>query len=261
MKVVRWILAAFSMYTRIPVPHFKAEEEDMEHCITFLPLVGAVIAAIMFGIIRLLSYYPVPIPARVAVALIVPLTVTGGFHLDGFMDTVDALSSYRSKEERLAILSDPHVGAFAFIKLITAGLFAYAGLLIIMDIDTGNKDRLFILVCGSVIISRTIAALTSIMMKKAKKDGLLVKETKEIGGAPVAFLILVLTAILCLMAYIDPVKTGVIMLAYLVYTIIYRNKVKKNFGGITGDTTGYYITVSQIVAICALAVITLITTG
>ena len=43
--------------------------------------------------------------------------MTGGIHLDGFMDTKDALNSYGSREEKLRILKDSRVGAFAVIRL------------------------------------------------------------------------------------------------------------------------------------------------
>ena len=80
-------------------------------------------------------------------AVIIPLVITGGFHVDGFMDTVDAIRSYRSKEEKLEILKDPHIGSFAVIKFVTAGLFAFAGLLIILNIET--KKGHFSLKCPS----------------------------------------------------------------------------------------------------------------
>lgn len=44
-----------------------------------------------------------------------PGSVTGGIHLDGLLDTADALSSYKTKEEKLEILKDSHAGAFAII--------------------------------------------------------------------------------------------------------------------------------------------------
>ena len=45
------------------------------------------------------------------------MAVTGGFHIDGFMDTMDAFHSYKPREEKLAILKDSHIGAFAVIML------------------------------------------------------------------------------------------------------------------------------------------------
>ena len=55
----------------------------------------------------------------IAVALVlVPVIVTGGIHVDGLLDTSDALSSWRDREKRLEILKDSHAGAFAVITAI-----------------------------------------------------------------------------------------------------------------------------------------------
>lgn len=41
---------------------------------------------------------------------LLPLIVSGGIHLDGLVDTADALYSRRETEKKLEILKDPHVG-------------------------------------------------------------------------------------------------------------------------------------------------------
>lgn len=41
-----------------------------------------------------------------------PLLVTGGIHIDGFSDTMDALSSHAERQKKLEIMDDPHIGAF-----------------------------------------------------------------------------------------------------------------------------------------------------
>ena len=46
----------------------------------------------------------------------IPLMITGGFHVDGFMDTMDAFHSYQEKEQKLNILKDSHIGAFAAVS-------------------------------------------------------------------------------------------------------------------------------------------------
>ncbi|MXY46586.1 MAG: adenosylcobinamide-GDP ribazoletransferase [Chloroflexi bacterium] len=54
-----------------------------------------------------------------AVLLVVALVVlTRALHLDGFMDSCDALLGGFDRERRLAILRDPHVGAFAVIGVV-----------------------------------------------------------------------------------------------------------------------------------------------
>ena len=101
--------------------------------------------------------------AATLIALSIPILVTGGFHLDGFMDTCDALSSWRTREERLQILSDPHIGAFAVIRLALFGLIYGAALS-----ELTAEDR--ILWMGSFFLSRCLSGYTVVAFPKAKKN-------------------------------------------------------------------------------------------
>ena len=106
LNIIRCIPAAFSMYSRIPMPGFEPKEDDMKRCIMFLPLPGIAIGIVMFCMIRVLGYLPAPVSVRAMILATVPLIVTGGFHIDGFMDTVDALSSHAEKEKMLLIMKE-----------------------------------------------------------------------------------------------------------------------------------------------------------
>ena len=58
-------------------------------------------------------------PVLAAALLVAALAVlTRALHLDGFMDTCDALPGGFSRARRLEILRDPHVGAFAVVGLV-----------------------------------------------------------------------------------------------------------------------------------------------
>lgn len=261
MKVLRWLLMAFSMYSKIPVPGFKGKDEDMKGCLAFLPLIGAVIAALMFAAIRLLSDVTAPLSAKALFAVVIPLIVTGGFHVDGFMDTADALSSYQPKERRLEILKDPHIGSFAVIHLLTAGLIFTASILSILNTEAVNEDPLFIFVCSVFIISRALAALTSVLAKKAKDDGLLVSETSGAETFVTVFSFIWLIAALSFIAFLDIKKMIVIFAAFAATTVFYILFTKKNFGGVTGDTAGYFITLSETVAVLFLAIYAFLPAG
>ena len=127
-SVFKSVTVAFSMYSRIPMPRFRWETEDMRYHLCFFPWVGGVIGILEYlwflGVVR----FEIGPTAATLIALSIPILVTGGFHLDGFMDTCDALSSWRTREERLQILSDPHIGAFAVIRLALFGLIYGAAL-------------------------------------------------------------------------------------------------------------------------------------
>ena len=109
------MLMAFSLYSRIPVPQAKWNDESMRWCICFLPLVGLVIGAAQWAAFALLTHFSFGPVLRGAVLAVLPILLSGGIHMDGFMDTCDAIHSYGSREKRLEILKDPHVGAFAVI--------------------------------------------------------------------------------------------------------------------------------------------------
>lgn len=54
-----------------------------------------------------------------------PLLVTGGIHIDGFSDTMDALSSHAERQKKLEIMDDPHIGAFG-VRWIIVYMMIYA---------------------------------------------------------------------------------------------------------------------------------------
>ena len=108
VRIIKSILIAFSMYSRIPVPQFKWEEEEYSHAISFLPLIGLVIGAAEIGVWRLCCRFGVPVFVTVLLLCLVPIVITGGFHLDGYMDVCDALSSYSGRERSLEIMKIFH---------------------------------------------------------------------------------------------------------------------------------------------------------
>lgn len=68
----------------------------------------------------------VPDLLRGAVLCLLPAAVTGGIHLDGYCDTVDALASHGTPARRQEILKDPHIGAFGVIRLCGYFLLSFA---------------------------------------------------------------------------------------------------------------------------------------
>ena len=249
------------MYSRVPMPRFELEDEEGSSVIAFLPLVGLLVGGVLFAVTRFLSNKPVNVSFKALMAVIIPLIITGGFHVDGFMDTVDAIRSYRSKDEKLKILKDPHVGAFALTQAAAAGLLMIFCFGTITHLEMTKDVPIVIFACGVFIISRGMAALTSLMIKKAKDDGMLVAETKDSGTGVAVFLLIEITVTVSLLAFLNAVYTGVIVLVFAIFTVIYRFVVNKNFGGVTGDTAGFYIVTSEVYAIAALAVTALVMLG
>ena len=108
---------AFSMYSKIPVPQSEWTKENMRYVMCFLPIIGAVIGGLVYGWALLASVLGIvgETSFYTAVMILIPVAVTGGIHLDGFLDTSDALSSWQTQEKRLEILKDSRAGAFAVL--------------------------------------------------------------------------------------------------------------------------------------------------
>ena len=83
----------------------------------FFPWIGGVIGLFFFGWAVLCEKFAVGNVCYALIGAAIPLMISGGFHVDGYMDTMDAFHSYQSREKKLEILKDSHIGAFAAIML------------------------------------------------------------------------------------------------------------------------------------------------
>lgn len=119
----RPILAAFQFLSRFPV---KAEldfsPELLRRSAKYYPLVGAAIG-LAVALAGGLAGWAIPSLPAAAAALIIWVWLTGGLHLDGWMDSADALLSYRSRERMLEIMKDSRVGAMGVLACVLLLLF------------------------------------------------------------------------------------------------------------------------------------------
>ncbi len=244
MSVVKSLCLAFSMYSKIPMPRAEWEEKNMKYVLCFFPLIGMVQGAAMYLLWMLRSLIGVYVPFAVFVLIgcIVPVLVTGGIHMDGFMDTMDALHSWQEKEKKLEILKDPHVGAFACISL--AGYFCLygAGLFLLQD----QRQLLFLTV--GFCLSRTLSAVSLVTVKSAKKEGLLYTfasnaHKRVVRAVLGCWLVLLLAASWLLYGLWGSLLALGSLLIFLKYIFMSR----KQFGGVTGDLAGWFVTVYELV--------------
>lgn len=144
MSVIKSFFIAFSIYSKIPVPQFAWKEEDMQLYAVLLP-VGRSGDRIVFPVVEPIrrACMGSPSTARAAVGAVLPLAISGGFHADGFMDTMDALHSYRDRERKLEILKDSHIGAFAVICFVMYELIYLGAVSMITE-----KEQILVLAAG-----------------------------------------------------------------------------------------------------------------
>lgn len=249
MRLIKSFLLAFSMYSRIPVPQFEWREEDMRYVLCFFPWVGAVIGLSLLGWAWLCQRFAVGIFCYTLVGTAIPLLVTGGFHADGFMDTMDAFHSYQERERKLEILKDSHIGAFAVITLVLYYLIYLAALSEIRNM------RLLGIVSVGFVLSRALSGIGAVSFRSARKDGMLcfvsfAAARRAVLGA------LVLKSLICVgvMLWLC-VGAGLLALAAVgAFAVCYRRRCYKQLGGITGDTAGYFVLCCELAIVIAAAV-------
>lgn len=246
MKIIDSIISAFAMYSRIPVPKIEWSNENRRYALGFFPLVGAV-SGLLLVVWYIFSYRIGVMPVLFsAVCTAIPIAVTGGIHMDGFCDVIDAKSSYGTKEKRLEIMSDPHTGAFAVIYaaiyfIVQTGLFS--------EIKTLKAA----VTAGLIfVISRTLSGFAAVTLKNAKGDGTLYSFTEVSDKkAVIAMLVTIFVIASAAMIYIYPVCGLIVIFSGLAVLWKYKKFAYKNFGGITGDLEGYFLQVCELVMLTA----------
>lgn len=247
---MRLFLIAFQFLTIVPLPcTVRCEEEDLGRSMTFFPLVGLVIGALLAGADFLLA--PL-LPRAVADLILVVLlsVVTGGLHLDGLSDVCDGLAARGSRERFLDVMKDSRVGAVGAVSLVLVLLLKYQALLAVPVQYKREVLLFFPLVARFAQVQMTVGA------KRARTDGL---GSAFVGGAGLMQFVLSWAFTLAA-AYLLLGMNGIwcTLLLYLVTWGI-KSWSHKRLGGITGDVIGCASELNEI--FCLLFLLALIGRG
>ena len=173
--------------------------------------------------------------------MILTLGLTGGLHLDGLMDTCDAVFSRRDREARLRILSDPQAGSFA---VMGCAVILLGKTILFSELLTLNVNS-----CALIAVpmySRLGMAVLLNNLPFAKSGGLAVilgsarKRKHNIFFAVMMILLFMLSNIL-----------GVI---FVISVIFWRHMCMKIFGGISGDLLGFFVEMSEFFMMLCLVI-------
>ena len=235
---------AFSTYSRIPMPQVEWNEKNMRHTLACFPLVGAAVGLI-FWLVDVIGYQlGLGMVLRSALLAAVPVVVTGGIHLDGYCDTVDALASHASRERKLEILKDSSAGAFAVIWC-AVWFLVYFGLM------TEKGGDLTITVAAGFLLSRILSALAIEQLPSARAGmGATLKSGSRFPWWVTALYVAVYLAVVLLMG--APVPGLVALVAAGGFFFVYKRMALKVFGGFTGDLAGWFVTVCELVILAAV---------
>ncbi len=121
---MRSFLAAVSLITCLPLGGFLPTEKELHRCSNYFPLVGMLAGGLIYFPAFWASEY---LGAASAVLILLMMEgISKGFHLDGLADTADGFLSSRTRERKLEIMHDSHIGTMGVAAIVLVLLAKYS---------------------------------------------------------------------------------------------------------------------------------------
>jgi adenosylcobinamide-GDP ribazoletransferase len=240
---------ALSMFSRIPVKAHSLSSPSMRYALAFWPLVGVLegVACLAWGWVCCLAGLARPLAA--AVFTVLPFAVNGGLHADGLCDTADALASHADRERALQVMADPRAGSFAVLTL-GCHLVLTLALFWCVPLDLAPIACIAL----SYVLSRAIAGITVARWPNAHPGGL--ADAFGSAASPSSLIALSVTAVACCAGMVAACGLGgaLAVAAALAVLAWYRWSVARRLGGITGDTSGWFVQTSELAMLLAVVI-------
>lgn len=235
-------IAALQFLTRLPIPAaVPFERPILARSVAYFPLAGAIIGATTAGAAWLLGYALPPWPAAV-LTLALWIGLSGGLHLDGWMDTADGVLSHRTRERMLDIMKDSRVGAMGVTAAILL-LLLKASLL--AELIGEERDWLLPVIVGASCSGRAAMAIAiSIWPAARKNEGIGsmfngVNKTRIVVGCLIAALFAGSSLLFNEINYLYRLSIIVATLLLMLFIVGWLGSwLSRKLGGLTGDTYG-----------------------
>jgi len=183
-----------------------------------------------------------------AVVLVVWALLTRLLHWDALADVADAYWGSHDQQRRLAIMSDPHVGAFGVAAVVLVALLEAAALAVLIG------QGAFVALILAATLGRYAAVFGSWFGKPAKQTGL----GASVAGAPRPASAVVALAVLAAVALFAWLSGPSILFAVLVGTglaLVVPHALASRFGGATGDVLGASVMLTETAVLVLLALV------
>ena len=238
---MRSLRHAFAFLTIIPVA--APNTPPTASASAYFPLVGLALGGMLAGL-DLAARQVLPMSVVGALLLVALVISTRAIHIEGFLDSCDGLLGGRNRAERLRILRDSRVGAFAVVGGVALLLLKWT-LMVNVPIEV-RTEILVLFPC----LSRFGMLSTMTAFRYVREHGL--GTSFKIGRSrwqlAIGFIIAAATAGL-LMGF-----AGLVLLAVaLVVSLALGWWVSRLIGGMTGDTYG---AVNEVVEVSVLLLAT-----
>ena len=243
MQMLTSLLAAFNFLTILPLPAREVTPRDLGRAVGWFPLAGLGVGVVLAGMDWLLGRW---LPPGVTAALILALWLMahGAIHFDGFLDSCDGLFGGNTPDQRLTIMRDHRVGAFAVAGGVLLLLLKHNAL-------TALPSRATPLLLAPTL-GRWAVALAIVGFPYAREQGL-GRAMKDHAGPAQALLATALALAATLL--IGGWRGGIAMAAAGAGMALIAGFIQQRIPGLTGDSYGAIVELSELIALLALVII------
>lgn len=239
-------LLALQFLTVLPVKIANVKEKRLANALIYFPLAGLLLGLILAGIdnlLNILHFAPLAVNTILVVAL---ASLTGGLHLDGLADTIDAFLSRKNKEEMLKIMRDAHIGAMGVISLICIILLKIA---LLNSVGISLKTVTLLLMCT---LSRWSLVWAIYLFPCARQDGKAKVFIQGINSRIFIFSTIIASGCALMIWQLKGLFI-IVIVATGIYAI--GKFINNKIGGITGDTLGAINELSEVIILFSICVI------
>lgn len=248
-KLIKAFCMSFSMFCAIPTPFSHIWENSVRSLmLVMFPFVGTVIGLLWFFAAWLLETLGCPQMFTAAILALIPYLLTGGIHLDGYMDCCDAIFSRRPLEKKREILKDSHVGSFAVIALAVLFMLSFA------SFASVNGDENMLALVFICMVSRACSALGVSTLRPMGHSEYAGNFQQGISKGNIIAISVILAVSVALAYFICGADGFFSCFAVAVGYIIATAYAFKNLDGFSGDVTGFGHTIGELFGIITLTV-------
>lgn len=249
-SIVDSFLAAFAMYSGIPMPEAAYRKEHRKYVLYFFPMIGIAIGVLLSVWSRICEKCGFGQVCFALVGTVLPVIVTGGVHLEQFQDIAGVLRLHEKKKRKPEAIKDVQTGTCSGAASICFCMLYGAGLTLIW------KENQLLLLGLSFVISRILSGMSLVWFPAAKGEGVSYPFSSASHKRTVR---IVLTALLVLAfisaVLIQPVIGAVMALAAMWVWTYYFYMSKRRFGGITDDSAGYFLCLCELSSVLVIGMI------
>ena len=248
-RYLKGLYMSFGMFCSIPQPAHLWDDRCANLVLPCFPLIGGIIGAMWWGIAKLLVLSGLHIMPASALVALVPFLASGFLHLDGFMDTSDAVLSRRPIDDKYRILKDPHTGSFSVIML--GVLFVLQFVCVYALIEKGKYFALLIII---PVISRCCAALSILCLKTMAQSAYANMFKQNTQMAHKIFVILIVLSSMGLSYFFAQISGLIVAASAIAGFSGAMAYAYRDLKGVSGDLAGFALVIGELYALAAMAI-------